>query len=129
VKTADGLLRSTAMDWTKRTCAPCRGGVPRLEQPEVEKLLPTLDGWAYRDERLHKQFRFRDFRSAMHFVDAMAELAEEEGHHPDFSLHHYNAVDVSVWTHDVGGLSENDFILAGKIDALPRDRPPGAPGP
>ncbi len=61
----------------------------------------------------------------MRFVDAMADLAESEGHHPDFSVH-YSAVDVEVWTHAIGGLSENDFILAAKIDALPRASAPEA---
>jgi 4a-hydroxytetrahydrobiopterin dehydratase len=111
------------MDWTKRKCVPCEGGVPRLEGAKVQELLGTLDGWTSRDERLHKHFRFRDFRSAMRFVSAMADLAEEEGHHPDFSVH-YSAVEVTVWTHAIGGLSENDFILAAKIDALPRQGPP-----
>src|SRR5205823_4799469 len=66
--------------------------------------------------RIAKQYRFRDFLAAMAFVDAMAVVAEAEGHHPDFCVH-YNQVDVTLWTHVVGGLSENDFILAAKIDA------------
>jgi len=76
-------------------------------------------GWGYRDEQLHKHFRFADFKKAMRFVNAMADLAEEEGHHPDFLVHGWNTVDVTLWTHAIGGLSDNDFILAAKIDALP----------
>ena len=60
----------------------------------------------------------------MRFVNAMAELAEREGHHPDFTLHGWNLLDVTLSTHAIGGLSENDFIVAGKIDRLPRDAPP-----
>ncbi len=90
----------------------------------VTALLPTLDGWDVRDGRLHRHLRFRDFAGAMRFVNAMAALAEDEGHHPDFSVHDWNLVDVTIWTHAIGGLSENDFILAGKIDALPREAPP-----
>jgi 4a-hydroxytetrahydrobiopterin dehydratase len=114
------------MDWTAKRCVPCEGGVPRIGPEEAERLLATLDGWERRQERLHKLFRFRDFREAMRFVGAMADLAESEGHHPDFSVH-YAAVDVEVWTHAIGGLSENDFILAAKIDALPPVRAPEAP--
>ncbi len=105
------------MDWTTRRCVPCEGGVPRIEPEEADRLLAGLDGWERRQDRIHKQFRFRDFREAMRFVGGMADLAESEGHHPDFSVH-YSVVDVEVWTHAVGGLSENDFILAAKIDAL-----------
>ena len=102
---------------------PCEGGVPRIAPEEAARLLATLDGWGLRQERLHKPFRFRDFREAMRFVDAMAGLAEAEGHHPDFSVR-YSEVDVEIWTHAIGGLSENDFILAAKIGALV----PGARG-
>jgi 4a-hydroxytetrahydrobiopterin dehydratase len=60
----------------------------------------------------------------MRFVKRVADLAEAEGHHPDFTVHDWNLVDVSTWTHAIGGLSENDFILAGKIDRLPREAAP-----
>jgi len=110
------------MDLTKKRCVPCEGGIPRLAGPELEALLRSVEGWELRDDRIHKHFRFRDFREAMAFVNAMADLAEAEGHHPDFSVH-YSTVDVTLWTHAVGGLSENDFILAAKVDRLPR--PPG----
>ena len=115
------------MDWTTRKCAPCEGGVPKMERGRAHELLATLDGWGLEGERLHRHFRFRDFASAMRFVNSMAELAEVEGHHPDFSVHDWNLVDVTLWTHAIAGLSENDFILAGKIDALPRDASPEGP--
>jgi 4a-hydroxytetrahydrobiopterin dehydratase len=113
-----------AMDWTKKKCVPCEGGVPALPAARTRELLATLDGWDVQGERLHRHFRFKDFAAAMRFVNAMAALAEEEGHHPDFALHDWNLVDVTLWTHAIGGLSENDFIVAGKIDALPRAAPP-----
>jgi 4a-hydroxytetrahydrobiopterin dehydratase len=113
------------MDWAARRCVPSRSGDPAIGPEEADRLLAGFGGWERRGERLHKAFRFRDFREAMRFVVAMADLAESEGHHPDFSVH-YAAVDVELWTHAVGGLSENDFILAAKIDALPRA---GAGGP
>ena len=82
--------------------------------------LRSLAGWDTQDgsTRIHKHFRFADFREAMKFVDALAVVAEGEGHHPDFRVH-YNTVDVELWTHAIGGLSDNDFIVAAKLDALP----------
>ncbi len=100
-----------------RRCLPCEGGVPRLTATAVAALLPQVPGWEARDDRLHRQFRFRDFVTAMRFVNRMAEVAEAEGHHPDFTVH-YRQVDVTIWTHAIGGLSENDFILAAKIAPL-----------
>lgn len=93
---------------------------------EVEEALRALDGWDVREQhtRLHKHHRFRDFKEAMRFVNAMADLAEAEGHHPDFTVR-YDTVDVTLFTHAVGGLSENDFILAAELDRLERR---GAPG-
>jgi len=91
----------------------------------VDASLEDLEGWDAREERtrIHKHYRFRDFVQAMRFVNAMAEVAEAEGHHPDFSVH-YSAVDVTLWTHAIGGLSENDFIVAAKLDARPESRGP-----
>jgi 4a-hydroxytetrahydrobiopterin dehydratase len=105
------------MDLRARRCVPCEGGVPRLAAEDVARLLPHHYGWEVRSERLCKRFTFGDFAAAMRFVDRMADVAESEGHHPDFCVH-YRQVDVSVWTHAIGGLSENDFILAAKIDGL-----------
>ena len=105
------------MDLTSRRCVPCEGGVPALGPDAVAYLLRDVRGWEARDGKLHKTFDHRDFVEAMAFVDRMATLAEAEGHHPDFCVH-YRRVDVSIWTHAIGGLSENDFILAAKIDAL-----------
>jgi 4a-hydroxytetrahydrobiopterin dehydratase len=90
---------------------------------EVDEALRSLDGWDARDERtrIHRHYRFEDFVQAMRFVNALAEVAEAEGHHPDFSVH-YSTVDVTLWTHAIGGLSENDFIVAAKLDARPESR-------
>ncbi len=111
------------MDFASKRCVPCEGGVPSLTAPEVDEALGALDGWDAREERtrIHKHYRFKDFVTAMAFVNAMAALAEAEGHHPDFSVH-YSAVDVTLWTHAVGGLSENDLIVAAKLDRLPEAR-------
>lgn len=100
-----------------KRCVPCEGGVPKLTPPEIARLAPEVPQWEVRDERLHRRFVFRNFVEAMRFVNRMADVAEAEGHHPDFTVH-YRQVDVAIWTHAVGGLSENDFVLAAKIDAL-----------
>jgi len=107
------------MDYASKRCVPCEGGVPALEPKEVGAALSSLEGWEAREghTRLFKRLRFRDFREAMRFVNGMAELAEAEGHHPDFAVH-YDTVEVTLWTHAVGGLSENDLILAAKLDRL-----------
>jgi 4a-hydroxytetrahydrobiopterin dehydratase len=112
------------MDYATKKCAPCEGGVPAMTREQVEEALRSLSGWDVRDDdkKIHKHHRFRDFKDAMRFVNAMADLAEAEGHHPDFTVH-YNTVDVTLWTHAVGGLSENDFILAAKLDVLERRGP------
>jgi 4a-hydroxytetrahydrobiopterin dehydratase len=111
------------MDFTQKRCVPCEGGIPKMTADQVEESLRSLDGWDARLDatQLHKHYRFKDFRQAVAFVNAMAALAEDEGHHPDFCVH-YNAVDVTLWTHAIGGLSENDFILAAKLDRLPASR-------
>ena len=88
-----------------------------LSEAELEAALVELDGWTMVDGKFHKEFEFDDFVALMTFVNRMAELAEEEGHHPDFCVH-YSKLDVSIWTHAIGGLSQNDFILAAKVDAL-----------
>jgi 4a-hydroxytetrahydrobiopterin dehydratase len=98
-------------------CVPCEGGVPPVGGDELERLLKEVPAWEVRNGRLHRHFAFRGFTEAMRFVNAMAEVAESEGHHPDFTVH-YREVDVEVWTHAIGGLSENDFILAAKIDEV-----------
>ena len=105
------------MDLSKRKCVPCEGNQPKLGPDEVRELIGQVNGWQARDDKLYKTFNFKDFVTAMEFLNRVAEAAESEQHHPDFSVH-YNRVDFTIWTHAVGGLSENDFILAAKIDKL-----------
>jgi 4a-hydroxytetrahydrobiopterin dehydratase len=110
------------MELKDKRCVPCEGGTPALDDASVRRFLADVKGWERRvetgrPERIARRFTFDDFLGAMAFVDKMAALAEEQGHHPDFCVH-YSQVDVTLWTHAVGGLSENDFILASKIDAI-----------
>ena len=107
------------MSLAAKHCRPCEGGTPRLTDAEAARLRAAVSDWTLADQRLRRRFVFRDFVAAMAFVNRMAALAESEGHHPDFAVH-YRQVDVEIWTHAIGGLSENDFILAAKIDLLER---------
>ena len=105
------------MELAKRKCVPCEKGDPKLGADQVRELLGKVRGWQARDDKIHKTFSFKDFVTAMEFLNRVAEVAESEGHHPDLCVH-YSRVDFTVVTHAVGGLSEHDFILAAKIDAL-----------
>jgi 4a-hydroxytetrahydrobiopterin dehydratase len=109
-------------DLAKRKCVPCEGGTPRLTRDRVEALLGRLKGgWKpiERGRRITKRFTFPNFVTAVAFIDRMAEIAEAEQHHPDFCLHGYKLIDITLSTHAIEGLSENDFILAAKIDKIP----------
>lgn len=103
----------------ERECEPCHGDVPPLEGEELADLLDELPaGWeVVEGHHLAKTFEFDDFASALDFVNEVGELAEEQGHHPDLHLS-WGEVGVEVWTHAIDGLSENDFILAARIERL-----------
>ncbi|HEY4186814.1 MAG TPA: 4a-hydroxytetrahydrobiopterin dehydratase [Polyangia bacterium] len=110
------------MKLVDKHCKELPKGTPALGDAEVQTNLAAVTGWrvekgATGTPQLAKRFEFKDFSGAMAFVTRLALVAESEQHHPDFSVH-YNRVDVASWTHSVGGLSENDFILAAKLDAL-----------
>ena len=101
-----------------RHCVPCRGGTPRLRGAELRALHEQTSGWEVVNEHhLRKSFKFPDFRQALDFVNRAGALAEAEGHHPDMLLG-WGKVEITLWTHAAGGLTENDFILAAKIDGL-----------
>ena len=102
-------------DLAKKKCVPCEGGVDKLGPEAVAHYMTMVEGWGLEGDKIVKHYEFKDFVEAMQFVNRMADAAEEQGHHPDFCVH-YNKVDVTIWTHAIGGLSENDFILAAVID-------------
>ena len=103
-----------------KTCVPCRGGVPPLKGEQLAALAKQLDGWQVVEEHhIVRRFQFPNFITALQFVDRVGALAEEQGHHPDIFLTWGN-VEIKIWTHAVKGLTESDFILAAKIDQLPR---------
>jgi len=102
-------------------CVPCEGGIPKMTVEEAERQLQELSGWSLAGDpdRIRKEWKVRNFMAGMRFFNEIAELAEAEGHHPDLHIQGYRNVSVEIWTHAVGGLSQNDFILAAKIDDLP----------
>jgi 4a-hydroxytetrahydrobiopterin dehydratase len=107
------------MELTQKRCIPCESGGPALEAKQAEALQAHVPHWQVRpgNRELHRHFKFPSFADNMAFIGRMSWLAEAEGHHPDFCVH-YNQLDVTLTTHAIGGLSENDFILAAKIDQL-----------
>lgn len=104
----------------QKHCAPCEGGVPPLTKSEAEAFLSETEGWLIIRSNLaiEKQFRFKNFQEALDFTNKVGALAEAEGHHPDILIHNWNKVTVTLSTHAIGGLSENDFIVAAKINEL-----------
>lgn len=90
-----------------------------MSKEEAEKYLAQTLGWAMQEDakKISKEFKFKDFKESMAFINKVAELAESEGHHPDIFVF-YSRVKLELWTHAVGGLSENDFILAAKINSF-----------
>lgn len=106
---------------SQKHCVPCQGDALPLSHEESERLLEKVNQWTLiEDKEIEKTYEFKDFGEAMDFMNAVAEIAEKEGHHPDIRLHDFKKVDVKISTHAISGLSENDFILAAKIDDIIR---------
>lgn len=108
-------------DLSRKHCKPCEGGVPPLRPEEVQTLLGQLPGWTLTADgkRLRREWRVKNFAAGLDFFNRVGAVAEEEGHHPDLHLVGYRQAAIELWTHAVGGLTENDFILAAKINELP----------
>ena len=104
-----------------KQCQPCEGGVEPCTLTEAQQQLGQLDGWylTHEGQRIRKDWTVKHFIAAMDFFNKVAETAENDGHHPDLHVVGYRNVSIELWTHAIGGLSENDFILAAKIDQLP----------
>jgi 4a-hydroxytetrahydrobiopterin dehydratase len=105
----------------QKKCRPCEGGVPPLKGDQLQPFLDQIDdAWEVADEKkIRRQFSFATFPETIKFVNKVAELAEQEGHHPDLHIH-YTKLTIELWTHKIDGLFDNDFILAAKIDELYR---------
>lgn len=111
-------------DLTSKHCVPCEGGVPPLDDEKIQRYLAELGGrWEHIPGLVHKiekNFTFKDFKEAMVFVNRVAKLAESEGHHPDIHIS-WNKVKLELFTHAIHGLSENDFIVAAKIEQVGKE--------
>jgi 4a-hydroxytetrahydrobiopterin dehydratase len=106
---------------TGKHCVPCEGGLPKLSPVLVGTYLVQVPGWKLSADarRIRREWRVKDFVTALDFFNRVGRIAEEEGHHPDLQLTGYRQVAIELSTHAAGGLTENDFILAAKIDTLP----------
>ncbi|HLK47116.1 MAG TPA: 4a-hydroxytetrahydrobiopterin dehydratase [Bryobacteraceae bacterium] len=108
------------MELAQKQCVPCRGGVPPLKGAELDNLKRQVPGWdVVNEHHLKKSYAFPDFVKALAFVNQAGAIAEEQGHHPDLYLS-WGKVGVEIWTHKIDGLTESDFILAAKLDRIPR---------
>jgi len=104
----------------KKKCLPCEGGVEPCTLPQASQQLERLEGWelVHEGQRIRKEWVVKNFIAGIQFFNRVAEIAEQEGHHPDLHIEGYRNVAIEIWTHAIGGLSENDFILAAKIDQI-----------
>lgn len=107
-----------AMNLTEKTCVPCEGGMPPLPADKIAEYLKELEGWDVKEDKLiARTFSFKTFKEGIDFVNQVANLAEQEQHHPDIHIR-YRKVTLELTTHAIKGLSENDFIMASKVDVM-----------
>jgi len=107
----------TVCELNEKRCAPCEGGVDKLTTQQIEQFMPEIPEWSLKDDILVRSYKFDDFIQALEFTNRVGALSEEEAHHPEIVLA-WGQVDLRIWTHAIDGLSENDFILAAKVDRL-----------
>ncbi len=107
------------MGLTEKTCVHCQGGIAPLSTEQARGYMDQVPGWELSGEadRIRRGFKFGDFVAALGFVNKVGALAEAEGHHPDIALG-WGYADVTLFTHKISGLHENDFIMAAKVNAL-----------
>lgn len=106
----------------ERKCVPCEKGAKPLPAQRAKELLREISGWKIEQDRLlWRELVLKDFAEAVRLIQEIARIAEAEDHHPDLHLTAYRRLAIELTTHSVGGLTENDFVLAAKIEALPRE--------
>ena len=110
------------MIYTKKKCVSCDGSIPAFEISQIHKYLKKVDGWDVKNNKdksyyLSKEFKFNNFKDSQNFTNKIADLAEEENHHPDISFG-WGYCKIKIFTHAINGLAESDFILAAKIDRI-----------
>ena len=112
-------MSSTATPLAAKTCTPCQGGMPPMSSDDIEAHRSQTPEWSVGTgpDRIERRFKFKDFAEAFAFVSKAAGLAEQEGHHPDITFG-WGYATVSLYTHKIRGLHENDFIMAAKLDRI-----------
>jgi 4a-hydroxytetrahydrobiopterin dehydratase len=112
---------TTAQELTQKHCVSCESGVSALKPEQVQTLARSVPDWKVMPDgkRLRREWRVKDFAAGLEFFQHVGQIAEAENHHPDLHLAGYRNVTIELSTHAVGGLTENDFILAAKIDRVP----------
>lgn len=115
------MSTATTNELKAKSCKPCEGGVEPVSRDEAERLLNSLNGWRLSDDgrSIVRKWTVNDFQAAIDFFNRVTQIAESEQHHPDLHLTNYRNVAIELSTHAIGGLSENDFIIAARIDELP----------
>jgi len=117
------------IEFHQMKCVPCTAATKRLSAQEIGDRLELLDEWFYVVDpnsitySISKVFTFKNFKGARAFFNYVADIAEEEGHHPDITIFNWKRVRISLRTHAINGMSENDFVMAAKIDQLFRNKP------
>ncbi len=113
---------SQTCELTKKKCLPCEGGIPPLSEKRAKEYLKELKDWKLGKggKFIFVEYQMKNFIEAINLINKIAVIAEEENHHPDFHLTGYRRLVIEITTHAIGGLSENDFILAAKIDQIPK---------
>ena len=106
------------MDLAQKVCRACEGWEKPFTKIESQKYLKHVNNWSLVESTIEREFKFKNFKQALDFVNKVGEIAESEGHHPDIYLHGWNKVKLILSTHAIKGLSENDFIIAAKIDKI-----------
>ena len=105
-------------DLTQKKCVPCRGGILPMTVEQAQDLLRVISSWRLEGGKLVRDFGFKNFKEAIIFINKVGDIAEEEGHHPNIFLHSWNKVTLTLFTHKINGLHQNDFILAAKINTI-----------
>jgi 4a-hydroxytetrahydrobiopterin dehydratase len=115
------MAPTSTVELIDKHCVPCEGGIPPLTNQQAQAFLQQVPGWSLSEDgkKISRQWRVKDFATALDFFAVVGRIAEEEDHHPDLHLTGYRNVKIELTTHAINGLSENDFILAAKINQVP----------
>lgn len=106
------------MKFEQMKCKPCEGGTQKMAVSAARRYMPMVKGWKLGKDSIKRELKFKDFKQAVRFTNRIATLAEREGHHPDIAIYSWNRIRLTLSTHAIGGLSQNDFIMAAKINLM-----------